>query len=69
MKLNYKKMIKDINNLVENDFCAEMEYKLLPKSKPYTQKEAKEMSDIISRVYLVSHCLHCESCATIYKTH
>jgi len=65
-KLNYKLMVKDINQLVENDFCADMEMKLIPKFRQYTQKEAKEMADLLSSVYLVSHCIHCKACQKAY---
>ncbi len=64
--LNHALMLKDIDQLVSNDFCADMECKLIPKSKPYTQKEAQKMADIISSVYLVSHCIHCKACQSIY---
>ena len=67
-KLDLKRMIKEIDSLVENDFCADMEMKLIFKSKAYTQKEAKEMADIISSVYSISHCIHCEACAKKYIT-
>ena len=62
-KLDYKKMIQAINNIVDNDFCADMECKLIPqKSSPYSQEEAMEMSDIISKVYSISHCIYCNAC-------
>jgi len=65
MKLDYKKMIKEIDALVQTDFSFDMECKLLDGK--FTQKEAKQMADLISRVYSISHCLHCEACQTKYK--
>ena len=46
-----------------------MELKQLPKSKLYTQQEAREMSEILGDVYLVAHRIHCKSCATNPKYH
>ena len=66
MKLNYKKIVEGILLLVETDFHSAMELKQMPGSKPYTQKEAKEMDNIIGRVYLIAHCLHCEACQKKY---
>ena len=65
-ELNYKKMLEDIDKLVETDFAFDMECKQLPNSKPYTQKEAKEMQSLLGQVYLISHCLHCTACQTKY---
>jgi hypothetical protein len=59
--INYKKMLEEINNLVDNDFCAEMEMK-----GRYTQKEAKQMADIITKVYSISHCISCSACSKKY---
>ena len=65
-KLDYKKMVEDIANLVQTDFCSAMEMQQLPGSTPYTQDEASEMANIISSVYMVSHCITCETCQTKY---
>jgi len=65
-KLDYKKMIRCIDDLVNNDFGSEMEFKILPRSKPYTQEEAKKMSRIISKIYSIAHCISCETCAQKY---
>jgi hypothetical protein len=66
-KLDYKKMVEDINKLAETDFCFDMELKEMPNSEPYTQQEAKRMSDLLGRIYLISHCIHCEACQRNYK--
>ncbi len=67
MKLNYKKMVQDIDKLVNNDWCENMEIKLLPKSEPFTQKEARQMAELIARVYSISHCIFCQACGRKYK--
>lgn len=63
---NYRKMLQDIDNLVNNDWAFELDCKQLPHSKPYTQKEAKEMINVIGKVYLISHGITC-SCGDKYR--
>lgn len=60
-------MLQDIDDLVQTDFCTEMDMKLLPKSKEYTQKEAKEMANLLGKIYLISHAIHCKSCGKKYE--
>ena len=64
--LDYEKIIKDVNKLVQTDFVFDMECKLIPKSKEYTQEEAKEMADLLSSVYSISHCVNCKACGKKY---
>lgn len=52
-------MIVDINEIVNNEWYAEMEMKLLPRSRPFTQKEAKEMCKAIGDVFLIAHGITC----------
>lgn len=67
-KLNHKKMLKEIDELVNNDFCFDMDCKQgLPDQRPFTQSEAKKMARIIGEVYRVAHCIHCEACQGRYK--
>lgn len=65
--MNFKRMIQDIDKLVKTDFAFDMECKLIPDSMMYTQEEAKQMADIISSVYAISHCEHCKSCSKKYE--
>ena len=65
MKLDYEKMIKAIDDLVQTDFCFSMECKSFPNSKPYTQKEAKEMASLLATIYGISHQQHCKACRDI----
>ena len=64
--VDYQKMIEDVLSLVENDFVFNMELKTMPKSKRFTQKEAMEMATLLSRIYSISHCIHCEPCQIKY---
>ena len=66
MKLDYKKMVQEIDKLTTSDFLFDMDCHNLPKSKPYTQEEAQEMCDILMKIYLIAHCNSCKSCQTKY---
>lgn len=70
-KLDYKKMLEDINRLVQTDFCSAMELNLLPNTKTgrmteFTQDEAIAMVAVISQVYMIAHCTTCEACQHKY---
>lgn len=62
MKLNHKKMLEEINKLVTTDFAFDMDCKQMPESEEYTIEEAREMAEIIGKVYSISHCLTCTAC-------
>ena len=64
--LDLKRMLQDIDLLVNTDFCEEMESKSSSKIA-YTYKEAKKMAKIIASVYSISHCITCKSCGNKYK--
>lgn len=61
-------MLQEIDELVGTNFLHDMDMKGLPKSKPYTQKEAEEMSKILGQVYMISHAIHCKPCGRKYRT-
>lgn len=65
-KLNYWKMVRDIDNLVSSEFCEEVSCKA-GFDREVSQEEAKEMANIIGKVYLISHCLSCHACDKKYK--
>jgi hypothetical protein len=71
MKLQYKKMVEDICKLVETDFCGSMEMNLIPRKdgtfREISQENARELIDIVSKVYLIAHCIHCEACQHRYS--
>ena len=64
--LDFYKMLKEINDLVETDFCFDMNCKQISNSKPYTQAEAKEMARLLGNVYSIVHCISCHSCQIRY---
>lgn len=65
-KLNYKKMIEDINEIVTDEYFFDVEMKLLPGGSDFTQEEAKEMINAITKVFMISHIISCNSCGREY---
>ena len=66
-KLAHYKMLEEINTLVVTDFCEEMSMKSMKEcSEKYTQEEATQMADLLGRIYLIAHCIHCHACQTKY---
>ena len=65
MELDYRKMLQEIDELVNNDWTAEMELKLLPGGE-FSQEDAQKMAQIIGQVYARSHCLSCGACQGKY---
>ena len=64
---NYKKMLEDIDKIVNNDWGFDMvdgkakearEGKITKWDK-FTQKEAQEMSEALGKIYKISHGVHC----------
>lgn len=68
MKLDYKKMIKEVDGIVESDFVFDVSCRKYQKDNKYTQKEAQEMAILLGRIYLISHCTSCKACQTKYLT-
>jgi hypothetical protein len=64
--LDFKRMVEEIVPLVETEWAAEMELRQLPHSRKITQDEAMQMLDIIGKVYLIAHAIHCEACSSKY---
>ena len=72
-KLDYKKMVEDINELVDNDFVADMERISLEKENikithpRFSQDDAKEMAKILTKIYVISHAFYCPACMGKYE--
>ena len=66
MKLNYKRMVKDIDRLDNNYVCFDLELKLMPDSKEISPEDAKEAIRIIGQVYMISHGITCSNCNKKY---
>ena len=65
-KINHYQMLEEIETLVETDFCADMDMRLL--GGVYTQEEAKQMANLLGQVYSIAHCISCRACQTKYLT-
>ena len=65
LELDYHKMVREIDKLINSDFVFDMECKLLPNFKKYTQQEAIEMAELLANIYSISHIDHCKACRTI----
>lgn len=65
-ELNYRKMVEDIDEIVEVDFAFEMETKLLRNANPYSQEEARLMAEMILKIYSIAHCTTCKACQRKY---
>lgn len=61
-QLILKELLQNICDLVETDFCADMETLTLPSAREYTQKEAQQMAKILAEVYHYAHQIHCSAC-------
>lgn len=62
-KLRYRQMLRDINILIDNDFGLDIEGKWF-NDKKFTQKEAKQMAEILIDIYGISHGIYCDLCAS-----
>jgi len=69
MKLDYKKMVEDIDKLVNNDLCADLEMCLMPHTlnhRDISQDDAIKAIKIIGQVYMISHGITCSGCSKKY---
>jgi hypothetical protein len=68
IEMDYEKMIREVNEITQSDFIADMECKLKLHEKPdiFTQEEAQEMSFLLSKIYSIAHCVHCSACGEKY---
>lgn len=62
-KLNYLKLVQDMNDLLETDFCFDMDCKLSLNDgrdkNSFTQEEAQQMAKLIGELYTLSHYWYC----------
>ena len=62
MTLDYKKMVEDIDDLVQTDFVFNMmDARFVPHVVKFTQQEAKDMAHLIGMIYSISHCTTCKA--------
>lgn len=56
-----QELLDPICNIVENDFCVDMETLTPQGMREYTQEEAKEMAKLLGKVYSYAHQIHCNA--------
>lgn len=61
MKINWKQIVKDVDVIVNNDWGAEVDMKLVFNRK-FTQAEAKEMASALMKIYRITHCVYKNCC-------
>lgn len=65
-KLDHKKMLNAINDIVSNDwgYSVTDEMVNLPGGgyREFTQEQAREMAQAISKIYLIAHAVICTAC-------
>jgi hypothetical protein len=64
--LDYYKMLREIDNLVETDFVFDMDCQSIHPEQEFTQEEATKMRDILMQIYSIAHCIDCTACQTKY---
>lgn len=61
-------LVNEINELVQTDFCFDMDCKQgLPNQPDFTQEESIEMSRILGLVYMKAHIIHCNACRNTWE--
>lgn len=65
-KLNYKKMIEEIDKLTKSDFMFDMDCKAIHPKEPFTHEDSTKMRDILMEIYSIAHCNTCTPCQTKY---
>lgn len=65
-KLDYERMVNEIDDLVGTDFAFNMVNELYMDTRRYTQVEAEKMAEILDQVYQISHRVHCKACQGKY---
>lgn len=65
-ELDFKRMIDDIDELVSNDFCFDMDCKSLHPEESFTHEESTQMRDILMKIYSIAHCRTCKACQIKY---
>lgn len=73
-KLDYKKMLEDINDIVNGGDSGDWGFSVTDdmvdlqtgKLRQFSQKQAEEMSEALSSVYMIAHAVSCTACGTKY---
>jgi succinate dehydrogenase/fumarate reductase-like Fe-S protein len=66
-KLDYKRMLQEINDLLQSDFVFDMSCRLASEPPVFSPEEAEQMASLLGRLYSISHCISCTSCNGKYQ--
>mgnify|MGYP001593540469 CR=1 FL=1 len=70
VELDYLRMLREIAALVETDFCFDMDSRFaVPEGEMiiFTSAEGAEMANLLGRIYLIAHCIHCTACQSRFS--
>lgn len=71
-KRDTEKMVKEIDSLVSSDWGYSVTDDMVDLQsggyRDFTQKQAREMSGVIGKVYMIAHAIHCNACGRKYAT-
>ena len=66
--LDHYRMLREIADMVENDFCADMDSRFATSGEvKFTNEEAKEMAHMLGKIYSIAHCITCRACQGKYE--
>lgn len=73
VELDTERMLREIDGIVSGDwgYSVTDDMAILDENNPhmykdFTQKQAREMSQAIGRVYMIAHAIHCTACQGRY---
>lgn len=64
--LDYEAMVRDIDELVNNDWGFDVDCLSMHPYQEMPQKMAWEMQKVLMKIYTISHCISCIACRGKY---
>jgi len=61
-KYNHKKMLRDINKIVNSDWAFDIDCLAMHPEREITQEVAWQMQKAIGDIYSIAHCTTCSTC-------
>lgn len=63
--LDMKRMLTEIYEIVRDERLEDMSWNA-SQHRPFKQEESEMMATMLSRIYMIAHCLTCSPCQTKY---
>ena len=60
--MNDSELLEAVLELVEDDFCYDMDCRLIRPDPEFTQNESRKMAEKLGRIYSIAHRKHCKAC-------